>query len=141
MTNTVMRVQPIVFPIIKARLDEVWHDPVKVGSWVEDIDYRKFPMINIRRVGGSRHDTRPHELYLPVIEMTAYGVRDYPDTENLYEEALLALYDGVRDQTQTDHGYLHSIKETMGATQFGSLFQSSWRVQGLIRLGIRPPRN
>jgi hypothetical protein len=141
MTNTIWRIQDVAIPIVRARVNEQWHEPVKVGSWVEDIDYRMFPMVNIRRLGGSRHERRPHELYSGVIEMTAYGKQDYPDTENLYETALLALYDAVRDQTQTEHGYLHSIKETMGATQFGSLFQSSWRVQGLIRLGVRPPRN
>ena len=76
--------------------------------------------------------------------MTAYTVAPdggLPETEQLYEDALEALYEAVRKQTQTDAGYLHSIKETLGATQFSSLFQDSWRVQGLIQLGIRPPRS
>jgi hypothetical protein len=29
----------------------------------------------------------------------------------------------------------------MGATQFSSLFQDSYRVQGLIQFGVRPPNN
>lgn len=130
------RVQSVVLPILRAALP----DNVKVGSWVEDIDYRTFPMVNIRRVGGKRHETKPKKLALPVIEMTAYGTEGLIETELLYEDALEALFDAVEAQTQTDAGYLHSIKETMGATQFSSLFQDSWRIQGLIQLGVRPPR-
>ncbi|WP_280350456.1 hypothetical protein [Nocardia abscessus] len=130
------RVQAVVLPILRAALPDV-----KVGSWVEDIDFRQFPMINVRRVGGFRHPTEPEKLSLPVIEMTAFGIEGLPETELLFEDALEALYTAVRKQTQTDAGYLHSIKETMGATQFSSLFQDSWRVQGLIQLGVRPSRN
>ena len=131
------RVQSIVLPILRDALP----DTVKVGSWIENIDYREFPMINIRRVGGPRHDTRPSLLDKPVIEMTAYGTEGLIETEELYILALEALYDAVHLQTMTDDGYLHSIKETMGMTQFGSLFMDSWRVQGLIALGVRPPRS
>ena len=128
------RVQAVVLPLLRQALP----DTVKVGSWVEDIDYRNFPIINVRRVGGVRHDRKPTDLALPVIEMTAYGIEGLPETEQLYEDALEALYEAVRLQTLTDAGYLHSIKETMGATQFSSLMMDSWRVQGLIQLGVRP---
>jgi hypothetical protein len=130
------RVQSIVLPLLRDHFGE----SVKVGSWIEDVDYRTFPMINIRRVGGSRHRKRPMALGLPVIEMTCYGTEGLPETELLYDEALDVLYEAVAHQTLTDAGYLHSIWETMGATQFSSLFQDSWRVQGLIKLGIRPPQ-
>ncbi|GAB4584403.1 hypothetical protein [Nocardia sp. IFM 10818] len=135
MASQLARVQSIVLPILRAHFGS----RVKVGTWVEDIDYRKFPMINIRRVGGKRHPTKPTQMAHPVIEMTAYTTEGLAETEALYEEALEVLYDAVRRQTMTDAGYLHSIFETMGATQFSSLFQDSWRIQGLIQLGIRPP--
>lgn len=131
------RVQAVLLPILRAALPET----VKVGTWVEDIDYRHFPMINIRRIGGARHEWRYTDLALPVVEMTAYGIEGLPETEQLYEDALEALYGAVERQTQTEAGYLHSIKETMGATQFSSLFQDSWRIQGLIQFGVRPPNN
>lgn len=131
------RVQAVLLPLLRNALP----DTVKVGTWVEDIDYRHFPMINIRRIGGARHEWRNNELALPVVEMTAYGIEGLPETEQLYEDALEALYEAVRLQTQTEAGYLHSIKETMGATQFSSLFQDSWRIQGLIQFGVRPPNN
>lgn len=134
--SVIPRVQAIVIPILRERFPGV-----KVGSWVEDIDYRMFPMLNIRRIGGVRHDRRPKDLGLPVIEMTAFRTEGLPDTEQLYEDALEALYDAVRRQEETEEGYLHSIKETMGATQFSSLFMDSWRVQGLIQLGVRPPHS
>jgi hypothetical protein len=129
------RPQAVLLPLLRAALPGV-----HCGSWVEDVDYREFPIINIRRMGGERHDRRPNELALSVVEMTAYGNVGLVETELLYEQALEALYDAVLHQTQTPAGYLHSIKETMGATQFSSLFMDSWRIQGLIQFGIRPPR-
>lgn len=123
----------IVLPILRAALPGV-----TVSTWGADIDYRTFPFVNIRRVGGTRHDRKPFKLNKPVIEMTAYTSEGLPETEQLYENALDALYVAVQKQTLTDLGYLHSIKETMGATQFSSLYQDSWRVQGLIQLGLRP---
>jgi hypothetical protein len=132
------RFQAVVLPILRAYPALAG---VKIGSWIEDVDYREFPMINIRRVGGFRHETHPNVLDKAIIEMTAYGREGLIETEQLYIEALEALYDAVESQTQTSAGYLHSIKETFGMTQFGSLFVDSWRVQGLIQLGVRPPQN
>jgi hypothetical protein len=101
-------------------------------------------MGQVRRIGGPRNQKRPLQLGYPVIELTTYTEApdgDLPTTEQLYEDTLEVLYEAVRKQTQTEAGYLHSISETLGATQFSSLFQDSWRVQGLIKLGIRPPRS
>ena len=134
--SVIPRVQAIVIPILRAKFPGV-----KVGSWVEDVDFREFPMLNVRRIGGVRHDRRPKNLGMPIIELTAFGTEGLPDTEQLYEDALEALYDAVRRQEETDEGYLHSMFETMGATQFSSLFMDSWRVQGLIQLGVRPPHS
>lgn len=133
------RVQKIVLPILQTAFAD-YDRAVKVGSWTEDIDYRDFPMFNVKRLGGTRNPQRPTKFAKPVIELTCYDVVDLPTTENLYDYALEALYKAWRKQTQTPDGYLHSVKETMGATEFGSPFQDSWRVQGLIQLGIRPPR-
>ena len=132
------RVQSVVIPILRAAPNL---DGVTISSWVPDIDYRDFPLINIRRVGGVRHGERPDLLDKSVIEMTCYTTTGLIDAELLYMDALEALYEAVRKQTQTDAGYLHSIKETMGLTQFSSLFMDSWRIQGLIALGVRPPRS
>jgi hypothetical protein len=129
------RVQAVLLPILRAGLPGV-----TITTWGADVDYRSFPLINIRRLGGTRNDREPNLLALPVIEMTAYGNEGLPETELLYEKALEVLYEAVRNQTQTSVGYLHSIRETMGATQFSSLFMDSWRVQGLIAFGVRPPR-
>lgn len=133
----VPRVQSVVLPILRGYPELAG---VTVTTWIPDIDYREFPLLNVRRVGGFRHDTRPDLLDKPVIEMTVYGDVGLPETELLYTHALDALYLAVRNQTQTPAGYLCSIKETMGMTQFSSLFMDSWRVQGLIALGVRPPR-
>ena len=130
------RIQAVILPIIRAGMPGV-----TVTSWGADIDYRQFPIINVRRVGGKRHTRRPTELSLPVVEMSAYGEVGLPETEQIYEDALEVLYEAVRLQTQTPAGYLHSMKETMGMTQFSSLYMDSWRVQGLIQFGVRPNPN
>lgn len=129
------RVSAIVLPILRAALPNV-----TISTWGADVDHRVFPFINIRRVGGVRNNLHPTAFALPVIEMTAYGSEGLPETELLYDEALEAMYDAVRKQVQTPAGYLHSIKETLGSTQFSSLYQDSWRVQGLLQLGVRPPQ-
>jgi hypothetical protein len=134
------RVQRIVLPLLRDALAS-YPRSVKCGSWIEDIDYRDFPLVNVRGLGGVRHPRRPTQLGTPVIEMTVYDTVDLPTTEDLYDDALEALYEAVRDQTQTPAGYLHSMKETLGRTEFGSPYTDSWRVQGLIQLGIRPPRS
>jgi hypothetical protein len=130
------RIQSVILPILRDSFPDV-----KVGSWVEDIDFRDFPMLQVRRIGGMRHDRRPTQLAMPVIELTAYGIEGLVETEQLYEDALEALYAAARNQARTDTGYLHSIRETSGAAQYPSPFQDSWRVQGLIAFGVRPLPN
>ncbi|AIW02918.1 tail terminator [Mycobacterium phage Malec] len=132
------RVQKVVAPILRA---DPRMEGVTITTWVPDVDYREFPMINIRRIGGIRNPKAPRLHTLPVIEMTAYTTEGLIETEELYEEALDVLYDAVHDQIVTPAGYLQSMYETMGATQFSSLYQDSWRIQGLIRLGVRRPRS
>jgi hypothetical protein len=112
----------------------------RVYSWNPSVADRVYPWIEVRRLGGFRHERRPSLIGFPVIEFTVYTDIGLPETEQLYEDALEVLYDAVAEQTQTPDGYLHSIKETLGATQFSSLFQDSWRIQGLIKLGIRPAK-
>jgi len=130
------RFQEVVIPLLRAEMPE----EVKIGSWIEDIDYRHYPMINVRRVGGPRDRGRPHDLDRPVMEMTAYGKDGLIETEELYTQALDILFDACEKQTVTEAGSLARVEEFMGMTQFSSLFQDSWRVQGLVSLTIRPSR-
>lgn len=132
------RIAKVVLPLLKDGLPQL---EGRVYTWNPDVDYRVFPFMSVRRLGGLRHKRRPLRLSSPIIELTAYGAEGLPETEQLYEDALEVLYNAVRYQTQTDAGYLHSMKENMGAMQFSSLFQDSWRIQGLIQFGLRPPRS
>ena len=77
---------------------------------------------------------------MPVIEMTAYHDEGLIEAEELYNKALEALFDARDNQTVVEAGSIPHMREVMGMTQFSSLFQDSWRVQGLIELGIRPNR-
>lgn len=130
------RFQEVVIPILRDALPS----DVKVGSWIEDIDYRDYPIINVRRVGGPRDAGRPMDIDNPTVEMTAYHKDGLIECEDLYLEALDALFEAQQSQKVTDAGTVSRVVETMGLTQFSSLFQDTWRVQGLISLTIRPPK-
>lgn len=121
-------------PILRDSLPE----DVTVSSWINDIDYRTMPIVNVRRLGGTRARDKPGHLDSPVIELTVIGDVGLVETEDLYIEALEALYVAARSQTLTPKGYISYVRETMGMTQFSSLIDATWRVQGLIQLGIRP---
>jgi hypothetical protein len=130
-----MRPAEVVLPLLRAALPDV-----KVSTWIEDVDYRTFPMVAVRRAGGARHATRPNQFSLPVLELSAFSNVGLVEAEELYEDVLESLYGAVDAQTQTPAGYLHSIKETEGATQRESPFPDTWTVQGSVRLGLRPAR-
>lgn len=134
MANSFPRFQEVVLPILRDGLP----DDVTVTSWVNDIDYRTYPLIHIRRLGGYRDPSKKNMMDHPVIEMTALGVEGLIETEELYIQALDVLLDAAYSQKVVDAGRLAYVQETMGMTQFSSLFVDSWRVQGLIKLGIRP---
>jgi hypothetical protein len=128
------RVQEIILPVLREQLPGV-----KCGSWVESVDLRKVPLINVRRLGGL--DVDLDLLGKPTIELTAYSSDGLVGTEDLYLDARQVIWDMVKNQTVTPLGYLHSFFETMGPTQFDSPYDDTWRIQGLIQLGVRPPRN
>lgn len=129
------RVQEVVLPVLRAELPGV-----EITSWIPDVDYRSFPFINIRRVSGLGDPARADQLDKPVIEMTAYTRDGLVATENLYLDARYIIWNMCDKQTLTAAGYVHSFFETFGPTVFDSPFDDSWRVQGLIQLGIRPLR-
>lgn len=130
------RFQEIVLPILRAGLPS----DVKVGTWIEDIDYRHYPQVNIRRVGGPRDYGRPFDIDRPTMELTAYHNEGPIEAEELYAKSLDLLFEAQQNQTITPAGHLARVEEYMGMTQFSSLFQDTWRVQGLISLSIRPNR-
>lgn len=134
-TRKMPRVQEVLFPVLRvARPD------VTFTSWVPDVDQRTYPTANVRRLGGLAKDVR--KLDRAVIELTVYHNIDLPTTENLYMDLRQEIWDMVQNQTVVPGvGSLCSFFETLGPTQFDSPFNDTWRVQGLIQLGIRPPRN
>jgi len=129
------RVQEVVLPILREGLPEA-----QVSSWVPDIDYRDYPVVNVRRLGGFRDRSRPGMLDHPVIELTVYHSVGLPEGEALYTRALEVLMKAQQEQRVVDNGYISYTRETMGMTQFSSPFQDTYRVQGLIQLGVRAPR-
>ena len=127
------RIQEVLIPALREALPGV-----TISSWISDVDKRQFPIINIRRLGGLPKDV--DRLDKPVIELTAYSRDGLVATENLYLDARQVIWDMWKTQKVTPAGYLHSYFETMGPTQFDSPFDDTWRIQGLIQLGLRPPR-
>jgi len=133
---TFPRFQEVVVPILRDAIGDEAH----ISTWVDDVDYRNYPIVNVRRLGGYRSRNRWSGLDMPVIEMTAYHDEGLIEAEELYNKALEALFDAKDNQKVVDAGSISYMRETMGMTQFSSLFQDTWRVQGLIQLGIRPNR-
>lgn len=133
---TFPRFQEVVVPILRDAIGDEAH----ISTWVDDIDYRNYPIVNVRRLGGYRSRNRWSGLDMPVIEMTAYHDEGLIEAEELYNKALEALFDAKDNQKVVDAGSISYMRETMGMAQFSSLFQDTWRVQGLIQLGIRPNR-
>lgn len=128
------RFQEVVLPILRGALPE----SVKVGSWIEDVDKRGYPLVNVRRLGGTRSKQRPDVLDKPVIEMTVIHDEGLVECEDLYRDCLDALIKASKTQVGSDVGYIVYARETMGMTQFSSLFVDTFRVQGLIEVGLRP---
>lgn len=126
------RMQDVVIPILREALPHA-----HVTSWTPDIDYREFPIVNVRRLGGYRHRGYPSKMDLPVIEITVYHDQGLVEAEDLYVEVLNALFDAQRTNKQVDAGRLTHIRETMGMTQFPAQAMDTWRVQGLILVGVR----
>ncbi|RJQ79977.1 hypothetical protein D5S17_09405 [Pseudonocardiaceae bacterium YIM PH 21723] len=127
------RIHDVILPVLREQLPGV-----QVVSWIPDVDHREYPILGIRRLSGLARDVR--RLDLPVVEMTAYHRDGLVPCEDLYLDARQVLWDMVKNQTLTPAGYLHSFFETFGPSQFDSPFDDSWRVQGLIQLGLRPAR-
>lgn len=136
------RIHAVILPYLRAQLAPVW-DGLKVGSWVEATKDRKFPLLNVRRLGGLSNASNPDQFDKPVIELTAYGDKRHGlvGTEDLYLDARFLLAEMVDAQIVVPGaGHLHSFFETMGPTQFDSPYDDTWRIQGLIQLGLRPER-
>lgn len=132
------RVQEVVIPLLRAGLADAY-PTLTVTSWIPNTDHRTYPLLNVRRLGGLPVDVQL--LDEPVIELTAFTTDGLVATENLYMDARHVLWEAVQNQTVVPgKGYLHSYFETMGPTQFDSTFDDTWRIQGLIKLGVRPPR-
>jgi hypothetical protein len=133
-TPKMPRIQAVVLPLLIARLDP----SVTIGSWMRDVDHdRTWPVVNVRRLGGLPND--PQRLDKPVIELTVYHDQGIVPAEDLYLQAREVIYEAWLAQTVVPGiGYIHSYFETFGPSQFDSPFDDTWRIQGLIQLGLRP---
>lgn len=128
-----IRPNELVLPLLRATFPTI-----AVVSQVPDVDHRTLPLILVRPAGGTDSEY-PEMLGFSVIEMSAHSATDLADAENLYLKARMALVGASRrQQVIAGKGWLHSVRQTMGATQLEPIFEDTWRVLGLIRLGLRP---
>jgi hypothetical protein len=128
-----IRPNELVLPLLRETFPKV-----AVLSQVPDVDHRHYPIILVRPAGGTDSEF-PEMLGYSVIEMSAHSATDLADAETLYLNARMALVGACRRQSViAGKGWLHSVKQTMGATQLEPIFGDTWRVLGLIRLGLRP---
>lgn len=133
MTRAMPRVQEVLVPTLRIAFPSV-----SITTWIPDVDKRNLPLVNIRRVGGTAVDVQ--RLDNASIEIAAHTREGLVDTEDLYLNVREVVWHLVADQTVTDAGYFHSFRETIGPMTTESPFENSWRVQGVIQLGLRPAR-
>lgn len=106
-----------------------------------------YPMVVVRRAGGTRNENLPSRFAMPGLEMTAVSANGPVEAEELYEDALDALYAAVRQQILVPGvGCLQGIRESHGATQSPSRYSDTWAAAGSVRLSVRDqsektPRN
>ena len=139
------RVQAVVLPILKLAPALAG---AKIGSWIENADFRTYPLINVRRAGGpGRNIDRPLRLQITQVEIEVITNVSQVATSAMYDDVLDALYQAVVTQqpavdpdTGLVVGYISSIYETSGATELSALFTGTYRTQGMVRLGISSPR-
>lgn len=134
-TRTMPRVQEVLLPILRAELPGV-----SITGKLPPVAFRDYPLVNIRRIGGSAVDMR--FLDRPTLEVLAVTDGTPVDAENLYLDVRQAIFDAVDRQTVVEGvGHLHSFAEQMGPTPFDSPYSNTWGVQGLIQVGLRPRRS
>jgi hypothetical protein len=128
------RAQAVIMPVLRERLPGI-----TFVSWEPDVDYRTYPFVKIRRLGGVGPD--PQRLDRPVVEITAFSRDGLVATEDIYLDVRQVIWEMVQNQTVVPNiGYLHSFTETLGPIQLDADFDDAWRIQGLIQIGVRPPR-
>lgn len=132
--RTMPRVHEIIMPKLRTELPGV-----QIVSWLPDLTDRVYPILKVRRLSGIAVD--PKRLDRAVVELTVFHNQGIVEAEDLYLDARQVIWEMWDNQTVTPAGHIHSFFETMGPTQMDSPFDDVWRVQGLIQLGIRPPRN
>src|SRR5690606_39335082 len=83
------------------------------------------------------HVTGVQTCALPI----SIGNESLAATENLFYDARYVIWEMVKNQTVTPAGHLHSFTDSSGAMQLESPYTDTWRIQGLIQLGVRPPQS
>jgi hypothetical protein len=112
---------------------------VSIQSVIPDVDHRTYPLVVVSRAGGTRHEAQPRKLAFPGVDLAVFHDLGLVEAEELYEDVVDALYDAVRKQSVVEGvGYLHSIRETEGASVDPSPFPDTWYVHGSVQLGLRP---
>ena len=129
-----IRPAEVVLPILRTALPGI-----SVVTYFNDADHRRLPLVQVRPLGGVGHDRHPELLDVRVIELSAHTATDLAATEELWDSAWRALHKAwLRQTVVADKGWICSIEKNMGATQSAPIFEDSWRVLGLIQLGLRP---
>ncbi|ORB67692.1 hypothetical protein [Mycolicibacterium tusciae] len=128
-----IRPQAVVLPILRAALPGV-----SVVSVLPDVDHRTYPLIYVRRQGGTRNPNLPRKHSRPAVELEVYSADGLIEAEELYDAAIEALYAAVANQTVVPNvGHLQSILDAHESTQTASEVRDTWKVTGKVGLGLR----
>ncbi len=108
------------------------------GRGLPDLPYGRHPQ-GRRYPQPPNHPPAIHSLP-PEVTMEAVSADGLIEAEELYDDALEALYAAVANQTVVPNalGHLQSLREAQGATQSPPAeLPDTWSVQGKLRLGLR----
>lgn len=137
-TRRMPRINDVLLPVLRDELADDWPE-LQVTSWIPNIDFRSYPLLNVRRIGGAPVDVDLFDH--PVVEIAALSGPDLPTCEKLLLDARQVIWEMVRDQRVVNGvGYLHSYSEQLGPTQLESPADDIWRYQMTVSLGLRPTR-
>lgn len=128
-----IRPQAVLLPLLRSALPGT-----SVVSVIPDVDQREYPMVVVERVGGVRNVDLPEGHSKPVVRVTAASGEGLIEAEELYEEAVSALFAAARaQQVVSGVGRLQSVSEVGGPVSVPSGMPDVWTVGGTVQASMR----
>lgn len=132
MANVPPRVGEILFPILREALPSA-----QVVSWAPPIRQRDYPLILVRRIGGSF--VHPEFADRPMVDIQNWDLDSPAAAEDTALTIRAAIWQAFKDQRVVDgKGSIASVRESKSLSLIGDPGEKAWRFQQIHRIIIRP---